>query len=144
MWTIRILFALSVVTALEMLPGWISLAWSDEPPVAAPNASAQGNTAASAPKPQTQQLQAQSALQQNAGPAPEVEKPTAFVGKDGKPKGWKVVIPGGRSLATPAIVEGKVFLGGGFGSHEFYALDAKTGKLLWQYRTGDDGPTAAV
>jgi outer membrane protein assembly factor BamB len=46
-------------------------------------------------------------------------------------------------LATPAVVDGKVFLGGGFGSYEFYALDAKTGKLLWQYRTGDDGPTAA-
>lgn len=74
---------------------------------------------------------------------PEVGPPVAFTSKEGK-KGWKVVIPGNRPLATPAIADGKVFIGGGFGSHEFYAFDAKTGKKLWVYRTGDDGPTAAV
>jgi Ca-activated chloride channel family protein len=67
-----------------------------------------------------------------------------FASKDGKVRGWKVVIPGNHPLATPAVVDGRVFLGGGFSSHEFYAFDAKTGKLLWQYQTGDDGPTAAV
>jgi Ca-activated chloride channel family protein len=35
-------------------------------------------------------------------------------------------------------------LGGGFGSHEFYAFDADTGEPLWTYHTADDGPTAAV
>jgi Ca-activated chloride channel family protein len=69
--------------------------------------------------------------------------PEAFTSKEGK-KGWRVVIPGGKPLATPAYADGKIFLGGGFGSHEFYALDAKTGKQQWVYRTGDDGPTAAV
>lgn len=73
--------------------------------------------------------------------APE---PVAFTSKDGKIKGWKVVIPGNRPLATPAVVAGKVFIGGGFGSHEFYAFDAHTGKKVWQYQTADDGPTAAV
>lgn len=34
--------------------------------------------------------------------------------------GWKVQIPGNRPLATPAYDGGKVFIGGGFGSHEFY------------------------
>jgi Ca-activated chloride channel family protein len=67
-----------------------------------------------------------------------------FQTKDGKIKGWKIVIPGNRPLATPAVVDGKVFIGGGFGSHEFYAFDAVTGKKLWQYQTADDGPTAAV
>jgi Ca-activated chloride channel family protein len=67
-----------------------------------------------------------------------------FRSKDGKKKGWKVVIPGNRPLATPAVVEGKVFIGGGFGSHEFYAFDAATGARLWVYRTKDDGPTAAA
>jgi Ca-activated chloride channel family protein len=76
-------------------------------------------------------------------PPPKVGPPVAFTSKEGK-KGWKVVIPGRRPLATPAVVDGKVFLGGGFGSHEFYAFDARTGKRLWQYQTGDDGPTAAV
>ena len=77
------------------------------------------------------------------GPPAKVEGPTTFTSKEGK-KGWKVVLPGRRPLATPAVADGKVFLGGGFGSHEFYAFDAATGKQLWQYRTGDDGPTAAV
>jgi Ca-activated chloride channel family protein len=82
--------------------------------------------------------------QAHRGPMPKVNPPVPFKAKDGSKKGWKVVIPGDRSLATPAVVDGKVFVGGGFGSHEFYAFDAKTGKLLWQYRTSDDGPTAAV
>jgi Ca-activated chloride channel family protein len=75
---------------------------------------------------------------------PQVGDAVAFRSKDGGKKGWKVVIPGKRPLATPAVVDGKVFLGGGFGSHEFYAFDAATGKRLWAYRTKDDGPTAAA
>jgi outer membrane protein assembly factor BamB len=81
---------------------------------------------------------------QGAGPAPKIAPPQPFTSKDGKRKGWKVTIPGDHALATPAVVEGKLFIGGGFGSHEFYAFDAPTGKMLWQYRTSDDGPTAAV
>ncbi len=73
-----------------------------------------------------------------------VPDPVPFADKEGARKGWKVVLPGGRPLATPAVVDGKVFLGGGFGSHEFYAFDALTGKKVWQYRTRDDGPTAAA
>src|SRR5258708_15595211 len=70
--------------------------------------------------------------------------PVPFHSKDGKFSGWKVTIPGGRPLATPAVVAGQVFVGGGFGSHEFYALDAATGNTRWVYHTADDGPTAAV
>jgi outer membrane protein assembly factor BamB len=90
--------------------------------------------------------EAQQQIMQQAGRrhTPKVAPPTPFKSKDGTKKGWKVMIPGDRPLATPAVVDGKVFLGGGFGSYEFYAFDAQTGKLLWQYRTGDDGPTAAV
>jgi len=71
-------------------------------------------------------------------PAPE-----AFTTEGGR-KGWRVKIPGGRPLATPAVVGGTLYVGGGFGSHEFYALDARTGARAWTFRTGDDGPTAAV
>jgi Ca-activated chloride channel family protein len=67
-----------------------------------------------------------------------------FTTADGRIKGWKTVIPGRRPLATPAVVDGRAFLGGGFGSHEFYAFDALTGDLLWEHHTKDDGPTAAV
>ncbi|MET0625198.1 MAG: PQQ-binding-like beta-propeller repeat protein [Pyrinomonadaceae bacterium] len=69
--------------------------------------------------------------------------PAQFRTPDGK-EGWVVRIPGGRPLATPAYSKGRVFVGGGYGSHEFYAFDAKTGKLVWKTNTGDDGPTAAV
>lgn len=58
--------------------------------------------------------------------------------------GWVVRLPGGRTLATPAYYKGKIFVGGGFGSHEFYAFNATTGALAWKYQTSDDGPTAAV
>lgn len=86
-------------------------------------------------------------VQNNAKNPPaemKVPEPEPFASKDDKIKGWKVMIPGNRPLATPAIVDGKLFIGGGFGSHEFYAFDAVTGKKIWLYRTGDDGPTAAV
>lgn len=91
--------------------------------------------------PPTQQAEQNS---QNAEPPAKVADPVAFTSKDGKVKGWKVVIPGNRPLATPAVVDGKVYVGGGFGSHEFYSFDAATGKKGWQYQTKDDGPTAAV
>jgi outer membrane protein assembly factor BamB len=78
------------------------------------------------------------------GKLPSVAPPVPWQSKDGLRNGWMVTIPGQRPLATPAVVDGKVFLGGGFGSYDFYALDAATGQLLWQYQTEDDGPTAAV
>jgi outer membrane protein assembly factor BamB len=57
---------------------------------------------------------------------------------------WKTKVPGNRPLATPAIADGRLFLGGGFGTYEFYAFDLLTGEMVWQCRTKDDGPTAAV
>jgi Ca-activated chloride channel family protein len=71
----------------------------------------------------------------------QVEK---FVDSKSGMQGWKVRFPAGRPLATPAIANGRLFLGGGFGAYEFYALDALEGRLLWQHHTRDDGPTAAV
>jgi Ca-activated chloride channel family protein len=58
--------------------------------------------------------------------------------------GWRVRVPGERPLATPAVADGRVHVGGGFGSHEFYAFGASDGRLLWQLKTKDDGPTAAT
>ncbi len=78
------------------------------------------------------------------GKLPQVEPPTPFTAASGRLRGWKVTIPNHRSLATPAVVDGRVFLGGGFGSYDFFAFDADTGDVAWQYQTSDDGPTAAV
>jgi Ca-activated chloride channel family protein len=77
---------------------------------------------------------------------PEIEKdltPVAFTTPDGK-TGWVVAIPSRLPIATPAYDKGRLFVGGGYGSHEFYAFDAETGAVAWQIKTGDDGPTAAV
>jgi Ca-activated chloride channel family protein len=67
----------------------------------------------------------------------------SFETSDGR-TGWVLRLPGGRPIATPAYADGMLFVGGGYGSHEFYAVDAETGRIIWQIQTGDDGPTAAV
>jgi Ca-activated chloride channel family protein len=67
----------------------------------------------------------------------------SFHTPDGK-SGWVLRIPGARPIATPAYADGMLFVGGGYGSHEFYAVDSDTGKIIWKIQTGDDGPTAAV
>src|SRR6266404_3680549 len=55
---------------------------------------------------------------------------------------WVVRLPGKRPIATPAYADGRLFVGGGYGSHEFYAFDAKTGEKVWEIKTSDDGPSA--
>ena len=67
----------------------------------------------------------------------------SFSTPDGK-TGWVLRLPGGRPIATPAYANGMLFVGGGYGSHEFYAVDSETGRVIWKIQTGDDGPTAAV
>lgn len=78
------------------------------------------------------------------GHMPEIAPAEAFTPEGSHVRGWKVSIPGSRPLATPAVNNGRVYIGGGFGSYEFYAFDAATGSLAWRYQTEDDGPTAAV
>src|SRR5262245_4168616 len=58
--------------------------------------------------------------------------------------GWRAQVPMRRGIATPAVAADHVIFGGGFGSHDVYALDAATGRLRWHVHTRDDGPTAAV
>ena len=77
---------------------------------------------------------------------PRIERhlaPRAYATPDGR-SGWVVSIPGGRPIATPAYASGRLFVGGGYGSHEFYCFDAATGAVVWKLSTKDDGPTAAV
>jgi Ca-activated chloride channel family protein len=107
--------------------------------------------AAAAPKPSPEAADAAKQLKIDLGKSVKVSlpankpelTPVNFRTADGK-TGWVVRIPGNRPLATPAYSNGRVFIGGGYGSHEFYAFDAKTGKMVWKTNTGDDGPTAAV
>src|SRR5262245_51657469 len=72
------------------------------------------------------------------GKLPRVAPPVPWQSKDGLRDGWKVTLPGRLPLATPALADGRLFLGGGFGSYDFYALDAASGHVLWQYQTEDE------
>lgn len=69
--------------------------------------------------------------------------PVTFTTPDGR-SGWAVRIPGNRPIATPCHANGRLFVGGGYGSYDFHAFDAATGRSVWSIRTADDGPTAAV
>src|SRR5215813_2346515 len=103
----------------------------------------QAKTAEVKPQPKLQKVDL-SAATNVALPAAEVAlKAVSYRTPDGR-SGWVLRLPGGRPLATPAYADGMLFVGGGYGSHEFYAVDAETGKIVWKIQTGDDGPTAAV
>jgi Ca-activated chloride channel family protein len=105
------------------------------------------------PKMLPQQAHPQQNLSQNVGHGQGRKGSVTILPTDGiKPqpvsldgrKGWKVTIPGNRAIATPAVVDGTVYVGGGFGSYEFYAFKARSGEPSWAIRVSDDGPTAAV
>ncbi|MBX3275001.1 MAG: PQQ-binding-like beta-propeller repeat protein [Sandaracinaceae bacterium] len=63
---------------------------------------------------------------------------------DGHRRGWLARVPGSQALLTPAYADGKVYLGGGFGSSQFYAYNARSGDPLWAASAPDGGPTAAI
>jgi outer membrane protein assembly factor BamB len=58
--------------------------------------------------------------------------------------GWRWSVSPARSIATPAAQGNSVLFGGGFGSHEIYCVDARSGTTRWELRLRDDGPTAAT
>jgi Ca-activated chloride channel family protein len=113
--------------------------------------SSDGSQAAVAPKQPQKVLEAPKPVSIDLSKAVKVAlpkpggdlQPADFKTADGR-EGWVVRIPGGRPLATPAYSNGRLFVGGGYGSHEFYAFDAKTGRMVWKTNTGDDGPSGAV
>src|SRR2546430_4961641 len=65
----------------------------------------------------------------------------SFGTPDGR-SGWVLRLPGGRPIATPAYADGMLFVGGGYGSHEFYPLGSGAGRGIWKIQKGDEGPTA--
>jgi len=48
------------------------------------------------------------------------------------------------NVPSPVIYNGKVYVSGGFGSKQYYAFDAKTGKKIWSVNLDDDGPSSAA
>ncbi|MEM7477820.1 MAG: PQQ-binding-like beta-propeller repeat protein, partial [Planctomycetota bacterium] len=56
--------------------------------------------------------------------------------------GFQVQFPSKAPVPTVAVYEGKIYVGGGFHSREFYCLDAETGEPKWGFSLDDDGPSA--
>jgi len=104
---------------------------------------ASGKPAGDSPKKAAPRIDLSAAMNVNLREAKQELVPAAFSTPDGK-SGWVLRIPGRRPIATPAYADGMLFVGGGYGSYEFYAIDSETGRIVWKIRTGDDGPTAAV
>jgi len=56
--------------------------------------------------------------------------------------GYYIQLPTTTNVPTPAVVNGNLFLSGGFGSKQYYNFDAVTGKLKWAIDLDDDGPSS--
>lgn len=56
--------------------------------------------------------------------------------------GYYIQLPNHTMVPTPAIVDGKLFLSGGFGSKQYYSFEAKSGDLNWAIDLDDDGPSS--
>ncbi|MGA2067774.1 MAG: PQQ-binding-like beta-propeller repeat protein [Thermoguttaceae bacterium] len=55
---------------------------------------------------------------------------------------FRVHLSDGEGVLSPAVAEGRVFVGGGFSSTAFYCLNAETGGTLWSVGLADNGPSA--
>src|SRR5262249_53316892 len=60
---------------------------------------------------------------------PRRKLPSAAI--KGEQGGFRVTLPSGAPVRTPAVYAGVVFTSGGFHSREFYAFDARSGALRW-------------
>lgn len=58
------------------------------------------------------------------------------------PTGYYIQLPSSTNIPTPAVFNGTVYLSGGFGSRQYYAFDAVTGKNKWAVNLDDDGPSS--
>ncbi len=55
----------------------------------------------------------------------------------------RVKLPAGGPVLAPAMADGRIFVGGGFNSTQFYCLDAGNGRTLWNVNLSDNGPSAS-
>lgn len=58
--------------------------------------------------------------------------------------GFEIQMPSGTPIATPAVVNGRLYASGGFSSREFHCFNASSGQRLWTVDLSDDGPSMAV
>jgi Ca-activated chloride channel homolog len=56
--------------------------------------------------------------------------------------GFIIKLPSQTNTPTPAVVDGHLFLSGGFGSKQYYSFEATSGELNWAINLDDDGPSS--
>jgi outer membrane protein assembly factor BamB len=59
-------------------------------------------------------------------------------------RGFTIQMPSASPIPTPTVHRGRLYVGGGFSSKEFYCFDAVSGAFQWGASLSDDGPSAAV
>lgn len=74
---------------------------------------------------------------------PATRRGTSRFTFDGFHRGW-FARPTGQRLLTPIYGDGRVYVGGGFGSHQVFAYDARDGEREWVASAPDGGPSAAI
>ena len=134
---------LSLCTSISLLLGAAVLLTPDSRQKAKTAATAPAKAADGPVRASAQRIDLSKAMNVNLPATSRDLEAVSFGTPDGK-TGWVLQLPGGRPIATPAYADGMLFVGGGYGSHEFYAVDSETGRVIWKIQTGDDGPTAAV
>jgi outer membrane protein assembly factor BamB len=58
--------------------------------------------------------------------------------------GYCIQLPSSTNIPTPSVINGTVYLSGGFGSRQYYAFDAITGRNKWAVNLDDDGPSSGA
>lgn len=56
--------------------------------------------------------------------------------------GFAIQLGSYTNIPTPAVINGHVYISGGFGSKQYYSFDALTGKQDWAIDLDDDGPSS--
>jgi Ca-activated chloride channel homolog len=136
-------WTLSLCASMSLLLGVTALFPTDSRQAAKSAAPAADKAAERPAKQAVRRIDLSTAMNVNLPVTKRELEAVSFGTPDGK-TGWVLQLPGGRPIATPAYADGMLFVGGGYGSHEFYAVDSETGRVIWKIQTGDDGPTAAV
>lgn len=79
-------------------------------------------------------------------PIPAHGRGTTAFAFDGGRRGWITHVSQytAQNPLTPVYGHDRVYVGGGFSSNQFYALDAHTGEVEWRASAPDGGPTAAI
>src|SRR6202158_94358 len=135
-------WTLSLCTSISLLLG-VSAVFTPDSRQEVKTATKAPSKAADGPAKAAQRIDLSTAMNVNLPATSRDLEAVSFGTPDGK-NGWVLRLPGGRPIATPAYADGMLFVGGGYGSHEFYAGHSGAGKIIWQIQTGDAGPTAAV